>query len=77
MISASVAPLGRFIIAITSAFLLLRSAFCCLPAIFFGWRAFFAGLAFLAVVRFPFGCGALASGVSAVSIVSVFIGVSP
>jgi len=27
--------------------------------------------------RFPFGCGALASGVSAVSIVSVFIGVSP
>jgi len=34
----------------TSAFLLARSALG-LPAAFFGWRAFFAVLAFLAAVR--------------------------
>jgi hypothetical protein len=48
-----------------------------LPAAFFGWRAFFAVLAFLAAERLPFGCGALASGVLSVSIVFVFIRVSP
>ena len=42
-----------------------------LPAAFFDWRAFFAVLAFLAVVRLPFGCGVLASGVFSVSIVFV------
>src|SRR5580698_9433568 len=46
MISASVAPFARFINATTSAFLLARSALG-LPAAFFGWRAFFAVLAFL------------------------------
>src|SRR5437667_3121752 len=44
MISASVTPLARFIIAITSAFLLLRSV--ALPAGFLA--SFFAGLAFFA-----------------------------
>jgi hypothetical protein len=33
---------------------------------FFGWPAFFAGLAFLAALRLPFACGALVSGVSMV-----------
>ena len=56
MISASVAPLALFIIATTSAFLLARSAFG-LPASFFAWLAFFAGLAFLAPMRsFPNRC---------------------
>jgi hypothetical protein len=48
-----------------------------LPAGFFDWRAFFADLAFLAVLRLPFGSRALVSGVSAVSIVFVFIRLSP
>src|SRR5260370_35530414 len=53
MISGSVAPFARFIMAITSAFLLARSAFG-LAAAFLARPAFFAGLAFLAGL-----CGAL------------------
>jgi hypothetical protein len=44
--------LARFISAMTSAFLLMRSALA-LPAAFLARAAFFAGLAFL--VRFGFG----------------------
>src|ERR1700676_4039817 len=47
IISASVAPLARCIIAITSAFLLVRSAFG-LRAAFFAGAAFFAALLFFA-----------------------------
>src|SRR5271170_3811796 len=54
MISASVAPLARFISAITSAFLLARSALGLLAG-FPARAAFFGGLAFLAIARFPFG----------------------
>src|SRR5450432_3059856 len=54
IISARVAPLARFIIAMTSAFLLLRSATGLLAG-FFALAAFFGGLAFLA--RLAFGCG--------------------
>ena len=61
MISASVAPLARFISAITSAFLLARSAFG-LPAAFLDRPAFFAGL-ILAAVRLAFACVAPGSGV--------------
>ena len=61
MISASVAPLARFIKAMTSTFLLARSAFGLLAA-FFGWRPFFAVLAFLVVVRLSLVCGALVAG---------------
>jgi hypothetical protein len=53
MISASVAPLARFIIAITSAFLLARSALGLVTG-FLARPAFFAGLALLAVTRFVF-----------------------
>jgi hypothetical protein len=56
----------------TSAFLLARSAFGLLAA-FFGWRGFFAGLAFLADGRLSFACGALVSAVFSVSIVLVLI----
>jgi hypothetical protein len=56
MISASVAPFARFIIAITSAFLLARSALDLLAG-FRARPAFFADLTFLANVRFVFGCG--------------------
>jgi hypothetical protein len=45
MISANVAPFGRFIMAITSAFLLARSAFGLVA--WFVARAFFADLALL------------------------------
>jgi hypothetical protein len=55
MISASVAPLARFIIAITSAFLLARSALGLLAG--FLVRDFFAAVAFLAGARLAFGCG--------------------
>jgi len=47
MISGSVAPLARFIMAITSALLLVRSRLG-LAATFLARPAFFAGLAFLA-----------------------------
>jgi hypothetical protein len=53
MISASVAPLARFISAITSAFLLVRSVFG-LPVGFLARFAFFAGLAFFPAWRFGF-----------------------
>src|SRR5882757_3478702 len=53
MISASVAPLARLIIAITSAFLLLRSEG--LFAAFLAGASFFVALAFLAGVRVPVG----------------------
>src|SRR5260370_8493336 len=53
MISGSVAPFARFIIAITSAFLLVRSAFG-LVAAFLARPAFFAGLAFLPALLAPF-----------------------
>ena len=46
MISGSVTPLARFIMAITSAFLLARSAFG-LPTGFLARPAFFPGFAFL------------------------------
>jgi hypothetical protein len=51
MISASVAPWARFVMAITSAFLLLPFG---LPAGFLA-RAFFAGLGFLLALRTPLG----------------------
>jgi hypothetical protein len=54
MISANVTPFARFIIAITSAFLLVPSAFG-LAAGFLAGPAFFAGLAFLPALRAPFG----------------------
>ncbi len=54
MISASVAPLARFIIAITSAFLLVRSVFGLL-APFLPPSAFFAALAFLAALPVRLG----------------------
>jgi hypothetical protein len=50
---------------------LVASAACGLLATFLGWRAFFAGLAFLAAVRLPVACGAFASGVFSVSIAFV------
>jgi hypothetical protein len=53
MISANVAPLARFISAMTSAFLLPRSVVGL--AVLLARPAFFAGLAFLAGVRFVFG----------------------
>jgi hypothetical protein len=52
MISASVAPLSRFSMAMTSVFLLVRSAFG-LPAGFFARAPFLVGLA---SARFVFGC---------------------
>src|SRR5882757_9060303 len=52
IISANVAPLARFIIAMTSAFLLVPSDFG-LPA------AFFAPLAFLAALRRTLGCASV------------------
>src|SRR5580692_11138144 len=72
MISASVAPLARFIIAITSAFLLARSALGLLAG-FQARPAFFAGLAFLAGVRFVFGCGTSGAGAFFSDSVAVFI----
>src|ERR1700737_2297309 len=60
MISANVTPLARFIMAITSAFLLVRSALD-LPAAFLARAAFFAGFAFLAL-RSRFGFAAVGSG---------------
>src|SRR5260370_29944128 len=53
-ISGRVAPLARFISAITSAFLLVRSAFG-LAAGFLARPDFFAGLAFLPALRAPLG----------------------
>ncbi len=61
MTSASVAPFARFIMAITSAFLLVRSGLCA-PADFLAGLALFVGLAFLAA-RVRFGAGASAAGV--------------
>jgi hypothetical protein len=72
MISANVAPLARFIRAMTSAFLLARSAFG-LPAAFLTRAAFFAVLAFLRGVRFVFGCGGPASGVAVFSVSIIFV----
>ncbi len=71
-ISANVAPLARFINAMTSAFLFLPSA-CGLLAAFIDLRAFFAGLAFLEVARLPFGCGAPGSCVVIFSVSIVLI----
>src|ERR1035438_6680723 len=73
MISASVAPLARFISAMTSAFLLARSALGLLDG-FLARPAFFAGL-ILAAVRLAFACVAPGSGVVvfSVSIAFVFI----
>src|SRR5438045_8141137 len=62
MISASVAPLDRFIIAITSAFLLLRSEALStvgLPG------AFWAALAFLVAFPALLGCSGFAAADSA------------
>src|ERR1035438_3260037 len=71
MISASVAPLARFIRAMTSAFLFARSVFGLLAG-FFAPAGFLAGLAFL--VRFVFGCeGSGADGFFSHSAVVVFI----
>src|SRR5260370_38184954 len=61
MISGNVAPLARFIMAITSAFLLVRSALGLLDA-FFVRPAFFAGLAFLPALREPFGFAVSGAG---------------
>src|ERR1019366_8221707 len=73
MISASVAPLARFISAITSAFLLARSPLG-LVACFLAGPGFFAGLPFLAGVRFVFGWGT--SGVDAFFSASVAVFIS-
>ena len=54
MISGSVTPLARFIIAMTSAFLLARSALGLLAG-FLAPAAFFAGLAFFEGERFFLG----------------------
>jgi hypothetical protein len=53
MISGRVAPFARFLIAITSAFLLVRSAFG-LPTTFLARPAFFAGFSFLPGLPFGF-----------------------
>src|SRR5258708_19489381 len=55
MISASVAPLARFIIAMTSAFLLVASDFG-LPAAFFARGGFFPAFAFFAGFFPALGC---------------------
>jgi hypothetical protein len=70
MISASVAPLVRFIIAITSPSLLARSALGLLAG-FLARPTFFAG--FLLAVRLPFAFWAFVSGVFAASIVFVLV----
>ena len=57
MISGKAAPFARFIIAMTSAFLLVRPAGGLL-AIFLARPAFFADLAFLLALRAPLGSGA-------------------
>src|SRR5450432_2610141 len=72
IISANVAPLERFNIAITSAFLLARCDFG-LPACFLARVAIFAGLAFFADGRLAFGCGASAAGAFFSDSVEVFI----
>ena len=78
MISVRVAPLGRFIMVITSAFLLVPSVFG-LAAGFLARLAFFAGLALLLAVRLFLARGSPGSGVavSSVSIVFVLIVFSP
>jgi len=58
IISANDAPLARFIKAITSAFLLVRSVFA--PAVLLVRPGFFCALAFLVGLRSPFGCAAAA-----------------
>src|ERR1035438_2499892 len=75
MISAKVAPLARCIIAITSAFLLARSAVD-LRAAFLAGATFFAALAFLAGLRPPLGfpasgCALLLLSISIVSVMVV------
>src|SRR5579863_5672925 len=72
IISARVAPLARFIIAMTSAFLFGRSAFGLL-ARFLARPAFFAALAFLVGARFVFGGGASAPDAFFSDSVVVFI----
>jgi hypothetical protein len=61
MISGNVAPLARFIMAMTSAFLLVRSAFG-LPAGVLARAAFFAALAFFVGFRAPLGFAASGAG---------------
>lgn len=70
MISASIAPLARFISAITSAFLLARSALV-LVACFLARRAFFRGLGFFDGRTLAFACVAPGSGVVVLRIDSV------
>jgi len=67
MTSANVAPLGRFINSITSAFLMARSVFV-LGDAFFARCCFFAALGFFAVLRF--GSEATASTTAAASAVT-------
>jgi hypothetical protein len=61
LISANVAPLARFIIAMTSAFLLVRSAFGLLAG-FLARLAFFAGFALLPALLAPLGFAASGAG---------------
>src|SRR5215471_12645912 len=75
MISGRVAPFARFIMAMTSAFLLPRSAFGWPTVGLFARPAFFAGLAFLASFLLPLAGVAAGSGLPAFveSIVFVLI----
>jgi hypothetical protein len=71
MISANVAPLTRFIRAITSAFLLLRSSL--VAARFLARPACFAALALFAGLRLALVCTAPDSGVVVLSVSIVFV----
>ena len=71
MISGSIAPLARFIIAMTSAFLLLRSAFG-LAAAFLACFAFFAGFVFFTPLRTPFGFAGSGAGLLMLSLSIAF-----
>jgi len=64
-------PLARFIISITSAFLLARSVFGLAPA-FLARAAFFAGLAFLPALRAPSGFAVSGTGLLMLSLSIAF-----
>src|ERR1051326_5373785 len=72
-ISASVAPLARFIMAMTSAFLLFVPSAFGFPAAFLTRGAFFASLAFLAGLLPPLGFAASGTGVAMFSESIAFI----
>jgi hypothetical protein len=71
MISANVTPLARFIIAMTSAFLFVRSPFG-LPTAFLARPEFFADLAFFVGLRAPLGFVVSGAGLLVVSLSIAF-----